>query len=190
MTWDATNLYVGITASNTAEAAVLYLDKNPLVPINGGTNADGTLVGFNYDGASFANLQSRADLVIYMKDGYREYRTANGANGWSAATPAFGSYASNAGTREVAIPWSAIGGRPASFAWFGYITSSGGFVYAPVPTENATGAIGTAARYERYYFVSSQRRAPRRSRFRAIAMSSTVSPMKRDSARSARGTSP
>ena len=154
MTWDATNLYAGITASNTAEAAVLYLDKNPLVPINGGTNADGTLVGFNYDGASFANLQSRADLVIYMKDGYREYRTANGANGWSAATPAFGSYASNAGTREVAIPWSAIGGRPASFAWFGYITSSGGFVYAPVPTENATGAIGTAARYERYYFVS------------------------------------
>ena len=154
MTWDATNLYAGITASNTAEAAVLYLDKNPLVPINGGTNADGTLVGFNYDGASFANLQSRADLVIYMKDGYREYRTANGANGWSAATSAFGSYASNAGTREVAIPWSAIGGRPASFAWFGYITSSGGFVYAPVPTENGTGAIGTAARYERYYLVS------------------------------------
>ena len=153
MTWDATNLYVAISASNTAEAAVLYLDRNPLTPINGGTNADGTAVGFNYDGASFANLQSRADLVVYFKDGYREYRTANGSNGWSAATAAFGSYASNAGAREVAIPWVAIGGKPASFGWFGYITSSGGFVYAPVPTENGTGLIGTSARYERYYVV-------------------------------------
>lgn len=154
MTWDATNLYVAISASNTAEAAVLYLDKNPLTPINGGTNADGTAVGFNYDGASFANLQSRADLVVYFKDGYREHRTANGANGWSAATATFGSYASNSGAREVAIPWVTIGGKPASFAWFGYLTSSGGFVYAPVPTENGTGPIGTVARYERYYIVN------------------------------------
>ena len=37
MTWDATNLYVGISGAATSEGAVLYLDKNPLAPINGGS---------------------------------------------------------------------------------------------------------------------------------------------------------
>lgn len=155
MTWDATNLYVGITGANTAEGAVLYLDKDALVPVNGGTNANGTNVGFNYDGTSFAELQFRADIVVYFKSGYREYRTADGSNGWSAQTTGFGSYSESGTTREVAIPWSAIGGIPASFNWFGYVTSSGGFVYAQVPTENAGGTIGTSARYSRYYTVTS-----------------------------------
>ncbi len=156
MTWDNTNLYIGITAANTSEGAVVYLDSDPQVPVNSGTNSNGTNIGYNYDGTSFAELQFRADLVVYFKNGYREYRTSDGSNGWSSATSAFGSYADAGGTdREVAIPWSAIGGRPASFNWFGYVTSSGGYVYAPAPTANATGTIGTSARYVRYYTVSS-----------------------------------
>ncbi|CAM3413313.1 hypothetical protein FLLO111716_08895 [Flavobacterium longum] len=155
MTWDNTNLYVGVSAANRAEAYVLYLDKDPQALVNGGTNANGTNVGFNYDGTSFAALQFRADLVLYVKDNYREYRTADGSNGWSAQTSAFGSYADNgSNVREFSIPWSAIGGRPTSFNWFGYVTSSGGFVYGQVPTENAGGSIGTGARYGRYYTVS------------------------------------
>ena len=157
MTWDGTNLYVGITTSNVSEGAVLYLDKDPLSTVNGGTNSNGNLAGFNYDGTSFTNLPFRADLVVYFKNGYREYRTANGSGGWSNATSAFGSYSNNSGTntREVAIPWSAIGGIPGSFNMFSYVTSSGGFVYNQVPTTNAGGNIGTTATYNYYYTVSS-----------------------------------
>ncbi|MFN0157174.1 MAG: T9SS type A sorting domain-containing protein [Bacteroidota bacterium] len=153
--WDNGYLYIGIAGANLTEAGVFYLDKNPLTPINGGSNADGTNIGFNYDGANFAELHFRADLVVYFKDSYREYRTADGAGGWSGATSAFGTFSTGAGdVREMAIPWSAIGGRPASFASFGYVTSAGGFVYAQVPTENSGGSIGTSARYERYYIVN------------------------------------
>jgi len=160
MNWNDDSLYIAFTGGNLAEGAVVYLDKNPIIPVNGGSNSDGTLAGFNYDGQNFANLQFRADLVMYFKDGYREYRTADGAGGWSSATSGFGSYASSGTTREVSIPWSAIGGKPSSFNWFGYLvyTGGGGGVYGSVPTENpGSGSgtnIGTSARWVRYYTVS------------------------------------
>lgn len=156
MTWDNTNLYLALTTANINEGAVLYIDKNPLIPINGGANADGTIVGQPYDNTDFAALPFRADFVTYFKSGYREYRTSNSSNGWTAASTGFGSYAENAGTntRELAIPWSLLGGRPASFAWYSYATSGGGFVYGQVPVENAGGMIGVGARYARYYIVN------------------------------------
>jgi glycosidase len=158
MTWDDTNLYVGITNANLSEGAVIYIDKNPIAPVNGGTNADGSLVGFNYDNTSFSALPFRADFVAYFKDGYRELRTADGAGGWSSQTAFFGNYASGAGNvRELSIPWSAVtgGARPASFLFFGYLTSPGGFVYGQVPQDNAGAFIGTAATYTHYYTVNS-----------------------------------
>lgn len=161
MTWDATNLYVGVSGSTVGEAIVLYLDKDPQVPVNGGTNANGTNVGFNYDGANFAALQFRADLVAYAKNGYREYRTADGSNGWSTSgTTGWGSYTDNgafsaSGVQEFALPWSAVGGIPASFNFFVYKTSSTGFVYSQQPTANSpVGSIGTTARWQRYYTVT------------------------------------
>lgn len=155
MTWDNSNLYVGISNANVAEGAVLYLDTDPIKPINGGTNANGSLVGQPYDTTRLNPLPFRANLVAYFKNGYREYRVADGAGGWSTATAGFGSYADNgSNVRELAIPWSALGGRPASFAWLGYVTSSGGSVYGTVPPENAGGTIGTDARYSRYYIVN------------------------------------
>lgn len=161
---DATNLYIGISGTNTAEAAVLYLDKNPITPVNGGTNTDGNLTGWNYDGSNFANLQFRSDLVVYFKDGYREYRTADGSGGWSSATSGAGSYASASGTREIAIPWSAVGGQPSAFNWFGYVAYAGGGAYASVPTENPGSAagliIGASAAWDRYYTVSTTSTLP------------------------------
>ena len=58
----------------------------------------------------------------------------------------------NHNTREVAIPWNAItsgGGIPSSFVFFGYLTSSGGYIYGQVPTDNNIGGIGhgTATQY-------------------------------------------
>jgi len=153
VTWDDNALYVGIQNAILSEGAVLYLDRNPVTPVNGGTTADGNLVGQLYDNTNFSNLQFRADLVVYFKDGYREARTAAGG-GWSGPMSGLGTYASSGNTREVAIPWSTIGGRPATFDWFGYITTAGGIVYGQVPLENAGGTIGAGARWERYYTVS------------------------------------
>src|SRR5690606_3387095 len=81
-TWDADYLYIGITQANLAEGAVIYVDWNPIVPVTGGTNADGSVEGQEYDGLRFARLPFRADFVAYFKSGYHEFRQANGANGW------------------------------------------------------------------------------------------------------------
>lgn len=159
MTWDNTNLYVGISGAAIGDGAVVYIDKNPIAPINGGNSTYGTLVGQAYDGTNLAALQFRADFIAYFKTNSQEYRTASGDN-WSNAVH-FGKDAYKddgpSQVREISIPWSSItgSGRPASFAWFGYVTSSSGSVYGQVPVENLNGNIGTAARYTRYYTVSS-----------------------------------
>ena len=148
MTWDASNLYVGITNANLSEGAVIYI---------GGVGPVGNLTGFNYDGASFSSLPFQAQFVTYFKDGYREYRRQDGAGGWTAATAFYGSYASNGSgnVREVAIPWSAVtgGGMPGAFTFFGYLVSSGGYVYGQAPSDNAGAFIGTSATYTQYFSV-------------------------------------
>ncbi len=148
MTWDAVNLYVGITNANLAEGAVIYI----------GTGGSGATSGEDYDGTSFSSLPFPAQFVTYVKDGYREYRTYSGGS-WSGPTSGYGAYASNGNgnVREVAIPWSAVtggGGIPASFNFFGYLTSSGGYVYGQVPNDNSGMNIGTSATYTQYYSVS------------------------------------
>ena len=157
MTWDAANLYVAIQGANTGEAAVIYIDKNPLAIVDGGANADGSTAGFNYDGESFAKLPFRADYVCYVKSGYREFRNADGANSWGTQTPG-GAFAESGGNvREFSIPWSTVtggGGIPSSFNWFGLVTSGGGFVFNQEPSANTGGNIGTSANYAYYYTVS------------------------------------
>jgi glycosidase len=148
MTWDAANLYVGIVNANLSEGAVIYV----------GTGGSGATSGNNYDGTSFSSLPFPAQFVTYFKDGYREYRTSNGG-AWSGPTANYGAYASNSGnqnTREVAIPWAAITGSgiPSSFNFFGYLTSSGGYVYGEVPSDNPGAVIGTSATYTQYYAVT------------------------------------
>ncbi len=136
------------------EAAVVYLEKAPLTPATSGTNADGNLAGQTYDSARYSSLPFRADLVAYVKSGYREFRTADGSGGWSSATAGAGCFASAGTTREFSIPWSAVGGRPASFSFFGYVVSGSGFVYGQVPTTVTAGAVGTSATAGGYFLVT------------------------------------
>lgn len=153
VTWDAARLYVAIVGASTTDGAIVYLDVNPIAPINGGTDVNGTIAGQLYDNTNFASLPFRAERVLYFKDGTRELRSAlNGA--WSAPTTSVGEYASVGLVREFAIPWSSLGGRPSAFAWFGYLTNAAGSVYGTMPLENAGGAIGTSVRYERYYIIN------------------------------------
>lgn len=156
MTWTDTHLYIGVSAANVAEGVVLYVDHAPLTPSNTGTNADGSTVSPMYDNTRIATLPFRADFAAYFKSGYNEYRTANGNNGWSS--PVTGALAAQ-GTgakREIAIPWSVIrpAGRPSSFAWFGYATSAGGYVYGGVPTDNARGNIGLSASFGSFFTIT------------------------------------
>ena len=157
MTWDSSQLYVGIANANRIEGAVLYVDANPANPPNGGTTANGNLSGFTYDGEAIGTLPFRAQFVTYLKDGYNEYRKADGNGNWGDAVSSYGAYASNEETREFAIPWSAItgGGMPSSFLFLGLLTSSTGLVYGQVPIDNGGGPIGTAAVYAHYFVVNS-----------------------------------
>src|SRR5215469_9436539 len=158
MTWDATNLYVGIVNANLSEGAVIYIKGNPQNPPTCCSNSDGNLSGFNYDGEQFTTLPFRAAFVTYFKDGYREYRNSDGSGNWTGATSHYGQYAdnqSNTNNRELAIPWSAItgGGIPASFVFFGFLTSSGGYVYGQAPPDNPGAFVGTNATATQYYAV-------------------------------------
>lgn len=155
MTWTETDVHVAITAANLAEGAVLYLDHGPLTPSTSGTNAEGSLTGYLYDGTKVGSLPFRADFVAYFKAGYNEYRRADGANGWSAPTAQALSIVGSGTTREITIPWAVIrqGGRPASFAWLGYVSSSTGYVYGGMPSDNPRGAVGLNAAFGFFYRV-------------------------------------
>jgi Abnormal spindle-like microcephaly-assoc'd, ASPM-SPD-2-Hydin len=158
MTWDASNLYVGIVNANLSEGAVIYVTGNPQNPPTCCSNADGNLTGFNYDGTDFSSLPFRAKFVTYFDDAYREYRTYDGTGNWTGPTSYYGAYASNpsnSNTREVAIPWSAIagGGIPSSFVFFGYLTSGGGYVYGQAPSDNSGAFIGMSATYKQYFAI-------------------------------------
>ncbi len=159
MTWDATNLYVAVTNANLGEGAVVYVGANLPAPPNAGTNLNGNLIGFNYDGEQIGTLPFRAQFVTYFKDGYREYRNSNGAGGWGTQVTYAGAYASSGtgNVRELSIPWSAItgGGMPASFAFLCLLTSSGGYVYGQLPPENPGAFVGTSAVFPNYYLVTS-----------------------------------
>ncbi len=152
MTWDQNYLYIGIVNANLSEGAVIYITGNP--------DGNGNTTGFNYDGTDFSSLPFKAKFVTYVKTDYREYRNWDGGTGWTGSTSFYGQYADNSGnqnTREVAIPWSAItgGGIPSSFNFFGYLTSSGGYVYGQVPTDNnISGFIGTNASATQYFAVT------------------------------------
>src|SRR6267154_2761153 len=159
MTWDAANLYIGIVNANVSEAAVIYVAGNPQNPPTCCSNADGNLTGFNYDGTDFASLPFRAKFVTYAKTDYREYRNSDGVGGWTSPVSYYGSYAdngSNQNTREVAIPWNAItsgSGIPSTFVFFGYLTSSGGYVYGQVPSDNNIGGFSGASATATQYFA-------------------------------------
>ena len=165
MTYDDNNLYMAIRNANPAEGAVFYIDVNPLRPINGGSDADGSFVGQRYDGSNFEKLPFRADYVIYFKDGYREMRPANGSGGWGSNTTNIGTYASQSTTRELIVPWTAFGfapgEKPDEFAWIGYVAYSGGGVYGQVPRANpGPGIMGTTMRGSRYYIVNTTGERP------------------------------
>ncbi len=136
MSWTDTDLYIHIQNAQENEPVSIFLDVDPISPVNGGTDANGSLVGINYDGYTTPpNLPFRADVLIYAHSGYREIFRRNGSGGWTSlgGTPngirgdgtsdytsgnANGHYASNQNgnglgaddRREMRISWSRLQG--------------------------------------------------------------------------------
>lgn len=85
MTWDDNTLFVFLQNANQSEPVTIYLDIDPIIPVNGGNDANGTLAGLDYDNyTTRPNLPFRADVAIYCHNGYRELFRRNGSNGWTS----------------------------------------------------------------------------------------------------------
>jgi hypothetical protein len=170
MTWDNTNLSVFLQNANQTEPITIYMDVDPMVPVNGGTDANGTLIGLNYDNYTTPpNLPFRADVCIYAHNGYREIFRRNGTNGWTSlgggndgicgggtddyAGNANGQYSSNDNgngsggddRREFKISWSRLQGAiNGGFrpAAFNWMgyVAYNNGMYAQVPVENYNGS--------------------------------------------------
>lgn len=137
VTWDDNNLYVGRVGGNNAEGSVIYIRAD--YP---GSVYDTR--GFNYDQLNpDVTPMGGVNFAAYLKTGYDEYRTYNGA--WSAATttlnPQF-TYQGPTAHMEMVIPWSAItagNGRPTNIRLILYQVVPAGiacpqeFVYGESP---------------------------------------------------------
>jgi hypothetical protein len=143
--WDANDLYVAIEGADVGEAAVLYV----------GYLTNGASAGQVYDQTAAATLSFAANAVVYAKAAYDEVRLPSG-NAW-AKSGTVTVCSNGVATREIAIPWSALGANmiPASFRWMGYITSASGYVYGQLPETNPSAFVGLSASFPHDYFVKS-----------------------------------
>jgi hypothetical protein len=156
MTWDDSNLYLAIENATVGEGNVVYV---AIAPDADAGFSGGLMQGQAYDNTDVTTLPFAASLVVYAHDGYTEARTPSGG-GWNTQSLTAVQICDNAGTsvREEVIPWSLIGGRPASFGWFGYLaaTPSGnpnGYIYGQEPSDNPGGQPANAETYTKYYAV-------------------------------------
>ncbi len=146
MTWDATNLYVGLDTATLTEAAVIYVGYSGLGP----------MATYTYD-VTGGTLPFAADAVVYAKSGYQELRLGSqDAGTWGSAVTNAVTFCSNGTTREEVIPWTALGsnGLPASLRFLAYATSGSGYVYGQIPTSNPSGNIGTSATFTNDFYVA------------------------------------
>ena len=165
-TWDASHLYLAISGSNPSEGAVIYLDVNPTIPVNGGQQNLGS-VGWNGDySRNNFRLPIRADLAIYASDTYAEYRHSDGTGNWSSPSMVNLTVVGSTPNQviEMAIPWNTVtsgNGRPPAFNWFGYKVFDNGDgengTYDQVPLKNpiepnncGAGEVNTL--YPTYYY--------------------------------------
>lgn len=157
MGWDNTYLYLRKTTTGN-QPVIVYLDVNPIVPVSGGANSNGSLTGVSHWGIT-PTLPFRADFTIYWEESYLQYQTANGSGGWNTAATIGTSDRTNGNAdKECRIPWSVItgSGRPSALNWLGYCNSRAtpGFIFHQVPAANlnTSGAISNP-RFFGYYAV-------------------------------------
>ncbi|MFZ9940375.1 MAG: hypothetical protein ACO3GN_08785, partial [Bacteroidia bacterium] len=160
VTWDNTNLYVGVLGhTNISEAMVLYIDVDPQVPVNSGTDANGTSTGTGSDNIT-PTLPFKADFFAYAKSGYYEFKLDNGSGGWGASTTGSltNGFSDPNDVGEFSIAWASItgAGRPSAFNFVAFMSYDYPGVatgtYARVPSSNPG---GITPEFFRYFTISS-----------------------------------
>jgi Lamin Tail Domain/Secretion system C-terminal sorting domain len=147
MTWDANNLYLGVSAvSNYAknQPTIVYIDTDPNDSPTAGT---GSTTGQNYDGR-IGTLPFTANVVVYMKAGYAEMRVFQ-AGSWSVYYNVSGNIVTGTNDIEIFLPWSNFGGRPAAMRYltFKQNGSFGTDAYNIFPNGSAAIAGGSPGSY-------------------------------------------
>jgi Secretion system C-terminal sorting domain len=126
MTWDATNLYVAWRGGNKSQQHILWIDTDPATPATGGTGTRTTFSYGNYSSSS-PGLPFTANFFVNIQDNYNEYRVFSGGSfPGSGVSNALTVSSTNSNDVEAIIPWSVMGGRPASFYIISYINDSSG----------------------------------------------------------------
>ena len=81
MTWDDTYLYVSIQDASEVDAGILYIDWDPILPVNGGGLTDGTLAGLPGFYGLTPDLPFRSDAALLFRHDSRELYRRNGIGG-------------------------------------------------------------------------------------------------------------
>ena len=146
MTWDATNLYVALDTATLTEASIIYV----------GFSGFGLMTAQVYDGTG-GSLPFKADGVVYAKSTYQESRigSIDAGTSWGSPDTTSVKFCGNGTTRELVVPWTAMHDStvPSQFDFLAYATSSSGFVYAQIPTNNPSGNIGTSATFGHFFLA-------------------------------------
>ena len=144
MTWDSSTLYVGLDTATLTEASIIYV----------GYSSFGLMTAQVYDGTG-GSLPFPADGVVYAKSGYQESRlgSIDAGTAWGSPDTTSVKFCGTGSTRELVIPWTALhtSTLPPQFNFLAYATSSSGFVYGQIPTNNPSGNIGTSATFGHFF---------------------------------------
>ncbi|WP_223650520.1 T9SS type A sorting domain-containing protein [Hymenobacter psoromatis] len=140
MSWNAQNLYVGKTNGDSGEPTIMYLDLDPILPVTGGDDTNGNIMG-TADNGTTPFLPFRADVRVYVIGNYVEIRRRTGDGKWSDAITNDLSLATNpsGSTREISLSWATLtggGSIPPTFNWLGYALSPGGYRYHLAPANS------------------------------------------------------
>ncbi|GBD89238.1 hypothetical protein BMS3Abin03_03188 [bacterium BMS3Abin03] len=105
-TWDATNIYLGLSATGGTyvkdQPSIVYFDSDPTDPL---TNGTGSTLGSNYDGRT-GTYPFTANFVVFFKTVYAEYRI-NTSGTWGTQTDVTSKiFTTTTNAIEIYIPWS------------------------------------------------------------------------------------
>lgn len=153
--WDNTRIYFAIQGANVDEAANIYIDVNPTIPVNGGGDVNGSVTwpGGDYDKTRFY-YPIRSDIVIFVKNGYSQIRYADGSGSWGIQQEGVLNMFANSGNQviEFSMLWDEVtngNGRPQAFNWFAYKIYNNGpednGMYGPIPQFNPTAPMNAVA---------------------------------------------
>lgn len=162
--WDDTKLYIGLTAAQDYEPAIMYFDFNPNSDSLGGvaSGTNGSTTGKSDWGVTpELPFSAKARLYFLTNSNGSKYAevTLNTGSGWTVpvyiGTQLNGSTSVTSKNFELFITWAQLGveARPKTFNWLGTESSQQGYIYYQYPASNYYGNSNTTPTYFYYQHV-------------------------------------